>query len=222
VQLYIQHQGRKTGPFPLKQVLSGLANGSYDPSDLAWHEGAPEWLPLSAVPGIAHTSPPALPEGFAQGAGASQTCTLAVWSLILGLLAFVSLGITAIPAVISGHVARRNIKRSAGSLTGGGFAIAGLITGYLSVIFITILAGLTTPLILRLKMKGDQTEALHNLKQIGVALSEFDDYFGSYPNDSTVAAVADASNTEVITGNSSNAYFRQLIRSKILQSEMPF
>jgi type II secretory pathway pseudopilin PulG len=217
VQIFIQHQGQQTGPFPLEQVQAGLAAGTYQLSDLAWHEGAAEWQPLGTIPGVSSAGPPGLPP-------VPQTSALAVWSLILGILSLILAGLTAIPAVICGHLALGKIKRSAGTQTGGGLAIAGLITGYLgfAILMIAILAGLTAPMIIRQKKKAAQVEAMSNARSFGLALFEFENEYGSYPNDSTAAAVAEVTETEKETGTSSNAYFRQLIRSGISQSEAAF
>lgn len=55
----------------------------------------------------------------------------AVASLVLGILGFLGLGIiTGIPAVICGHVARSQIKKSKNTVRGSGLALAGLIMGY--------------------------------------------------------------------------------------------
>jgi hypothetical protein len=212
VQIFIQHQGQQTGPFPLEQVQAGLAAGTYQLSDLAWHEGAAEWQPLGTIPGVSSAGPPGLPP-------VPQTSALAVWSLILGILSFVLAGLSSIPAVICGHLALRKIKRSAGKNSGGGLAIAGLITGYLG---FAILAGLTAPTIVRSKKKWLQTEAISNARSFSLALSEFESEYGSFPNASTAAAVAEVTETEKETGSSSNAYLRQLIRSGISQSEISF
>jgi Domain of unknown function (DUF1707)/Domain of unknown function (DUF4190) len=55
---------------------------------------------------------------------------LAVASLILGILGFFT-GITAIPAVITGHLALGRIKRA--RTDGHGMAIAGLVMGYIQI-----------------------------------------------------------------------------------------
>ena len=57
---------------------------------------------------------------------------LAICSLVLAILGLTCFGsiFTAIPAVICGHVALRRIRRSGGAMTGNGFAMAGLIIGY--------------------------------------------------------------------------------------------
>ena len=66
---------------------------------------------------------------------------LAVWSLILGILAIISCGpVSGIPAIICGHMARSKIKMEPDTLTGDGMALAGLIMGYFSVVLLFLLA----------------------------------------------------------------------------------
>lgn len=204
----------------MEQVRAGLADGIYQPSELAWYEGAAGWLPLSTVPGIGDN----LPGATITKPAASGTSALAIWSLVLGILALPLAGLTAIPAVICGHLALGKIKRSAGAQSGGGLAIAGLVTGYFGfcILGIAVLAGLTAPLVIRQKKKAVQTEAVSNARQIGLALSEFEAEYGSYPDDATAQAVADATKTEKIAGSTANDRFRQLIRAQITQSERLF
>lgn len=65
---------------------------------------------------------------------------LAIWSLILGILAMISCGpISGIPAIICGHMARSRIKIAPDTLTGNGMAMAGLIMGYFSVVVFILL-----------------------------------------------------------------------------------
>jgi hypothetical protein len=59
----------------------------------------------------------------------------AVWSMWLGILTFPTCLITMIPAIICGHIAKSHIKKSNGVLKGDGMATAGLILGYLPLIF---------------------------------------------------------------------------------------
>ncbi|MEP4077886.1 hypothetical protein [Haloferula sp.] len=59
---------------------------------------------------------------------------------------------------------------------------------------------------------ADRTQAISNAKQIGLALLEFDQEFGSFPNDETAEMVRESTGTELdLSGTSSNAMFRQLI-----------
>ncbi|MBV2207936.1 MAG: DUF4190 domain-containing protein [Thermomonas sp.] len=61
-----------------------------------------------------------------------QTSTLAVVSLVFGILGWNLLPfIGSVVAVITGHMARKEIRQSAGQLEGDGLAVAGLVMGYL-------------------------------------------------------------------------------------------
>jgi hypothetical protein len=56
MQLYIHRDGQQTGPHSLDEVKAQLASGVLHPSDLAWYDGAADWAPLSAVPGVTGSS----------------------------------------------------------------------------------------------------------------------------------------------------------------------
>ena len=63
--------------------------------------------------------------------------------MILGILSLVScLAPLGIPAVIFGHVGRSRVRKSVGTITGGGMAIAGLVTGYIGTLMTLGFAGL--------------------------------------------------------------------------------
>lgn len=62
----------------------------------------------------------------------AQTSTLAIVSLVSGIVSWFLLPlIGAVIAVITGHMARREIRESMGAMTGDGMALVGLILGYL-------------------------------------------------------------------------------------------
>jgi Domain of unknown function (DUF4190) len=65
----------------------------------------------------------------------SRTSTAAIISLIAGILGFVQIlpVIGPIAAVISGHMAKSEIKKSGGMVTGNGMATTGLILGYVTI-----------------------------------------------------------------------------------------
>jgi hypothetical protein len=67
----------------------------------------------------------------------TQTNSMAIGSFICGLLEIFSFGLTAIPAVVLGHSARRQIRRT--GQPGDGFAVAGLVLGWLGIVFMTII-----------------------------------------------------------------------------------
>jgi hypothetical protein len=66
-----------------------------------------------------------------------STNSLARWSLILGVAQFFTGSLTAIPAIICGHLAKREIRQT--GQHGDGMATTGLVLGYLAVISWVIL-----------------------------------------------------------------------------------
>jgi len=65
---------------------------------------------------------------------ARPTSSLAVVSLVFGILGWTVLpAVGAVVAVITGHMARAEIRRSAGQLEGDGMAVAGLVLGWLAI-----------------------------------------------------------------------------------------
>jgi ABC-type Fe3+ transport system permease subunit len=62
---------------------------------------------------------------------------MAIAAMVLGVAEFFTAGLTAIPAVICGHVARRQMRQTA--QRGDGLATGGLVLGYMAIIFWTVL-----------------------------------------------------------------------------------
>jgi competence protein ComGC len=106
--------------------------------------------------------------------GSPKNCGLAVWSLVLGILAVVlsvvCIGpLFAIPAVICGHVAYSRINRSAGDMSGQGLALGGLITGYVSIAMIPLiamLAAIAIPNFVKARDTAQRNACINNLRQI--------------------------------------------------------
>jgi Domain of unknown function (DUF4190) len=72
-----------------------------------------------------------------------RTSSTAIVSLIFGILTwFVLPVIGAIVAVICGHAARSEIRRSGGQLEGGGLALAGLILGWTHLLLLILAVSL--------------------------------------------------------------------------------
>jgi hypothetical protein len=64
----------------------------------------------------------------------TKTSTMAIVSLIAGIAGWSLVPfLGSIVAIITGHMAQSEIKKSAGTVTGKGMAVAGLILGYLMV-----------------------------------------------------------------------------------------
>jgi len=83
-------------------------------------------LPLPAWPVPAYQPPPS-----------GGTNSMAIASMVLGVAEFFTMGLTAIPAVICGHVARRQMRQTA--QRGDGLATSGLVLGYMAIIFWSVL-----------------------------------------------------------------------------------
>jgi len=106
-----------------------------------------------------------------------RNCGLAIWSLLLGIFGIVLSPILiglllAIPAVICGHMAYGRVSRSSGALTGHGLALGGLITGYLSIAMIPIiamLAAIAIPNFVKARNTAQMNACINTLRQIAGA-----------------------------------------------------
>ena len=78
----------------------------------------------------------------------SKTSTLAVVSLVFGLLGWTALPIIgSLIAIVTGHMARTEIQQSFDSIQGDGLAVAGLVLGWVPII-IAILAFMVSAFLL--------------------------------------------------------------------------
>lgn len=91
-------------------------------------------------------------------------------------------------------------------------------------VIIFVLAGLSRPKVIRCPKNAPQTEAVSNLRQLGLALFEFETDYGAYPNDNTKLLVNQKhpGHGHKLSGKSSNALFRQLFATNIAGSEQMF
>jgi Domain of unknown function (DUF1707)/Domain of unknown function (DUF4190) len=85
----------------------------------------------------AGAAPPAWPVPAYLPPQATGTNSLAIASMVLGVAEFFTAGLTAIPAVVCGHIARRQMKQTAER--GDGLATSGLVLGYMAIIFWSVL-----------------------------------------------------------------------------------
>lgn len=103
---------------------------------------------MTNTPGYIYSAP---------GPAAPRTSSMAIISLISGIAAWLGIfGLGGLLAVIFGHMAKGEIRKSGGMVTGDGMATAGLILGYANIalaviglcLFLLIFLGvLGTPLI---------------------------------------------------------------------------
>ncbi len=90
---------------------------------------------------MAIPQPPELPQGLrnSQLIGQAKDSNLAIASLITGILGWILVPVLgSLAAIVTGHLANKEINESNGMLSGKGMATAGLILGYIQIGFIVL------------------------------------------------------------------------------------
>lgn len=122
--------------------------------------------------------------------GPVSTSGLAIASLILGLLSLGCSFLTGLPALILGIIALVNINQSRGQLKGTWMAVTGLCFGCISPVLIMI--ALLLPAVQAAREAARRTQSKNNLKQIGLALANYNDAIAVFPP----GAIVDKDDTE--------------------------
>lgn len=114
--------------------------------------------------------------------GTPVTSGKAIGSLICGLMALFPP--IAIVAVVLGHLAISEIRKSAGRIKGQGMAVAGLVFGYMGLMIIPILivAAIAIPNLLRARIAANESSAVGSLRTINTAAVAYaDEYSNGFP-----------------------------------------
>ena len=125
-----------------------------------------------------------------------ETSGKAIASLICGL--FIFFFPISIVAVVLGHLSLSEIRRSAGRLKGDGLAIAGLVLGYLGIVFIPfilIIAAIAIPNFLRARIAANEAMAVASVRTLMRAEIGFAQ---SHPNVGFSCSLSDLTETHLI------------------------
>jgi GYF domain 2/Domain of unknown function (DUF4190) len=138
------------GPLRLADLQRMIDSGEMGPNSMLWTNGMENWVPANQVAGLWFGAPAGAIAGSIVGHSpypnqsavlpshqSQRISGLAVAGFVLGLLWLCGLG--SLLATIFGAVARSQISRSNGTLTGKGLALAGLILGILGLFLAFVL-----------------------------------------------------------------------------------
>ncbi|HTW57644.1 MAG TPA: DUF4190 domain-containing protein [Terriglobales bacterium] len=131
--------------------------------------------------------------------GIAQTSGKAIASLVCGLLFFIPFAFVA--AVVFGHLALSEIKKSTGRLKGEGLAIAGLVLGYVWIVFIPVIlivAAIAIPNLLRARIAANEASAVAGVRTLVTAEIT---YAAGHPEAGFTCSLSDLSAGQVISGS---------------------
>jgi len=107
-----------------------------------------------------------------------MTSGKAIASFVLGLLSFVFLGLTGLPAVLYGLFGLSEVRRGKGRVTGGWMAVTGVVFGFLGCAFTV---ALLVPISRAIRDSAQTAQCTSHLKQIGLAMHNYHNIWNSFP-----------------------------------------
>lgn len=125
-----------------------------------------------------HLMPPPVPPSASPAKTHQKTPGLAVAALVLGVISMMGAAILIVPtvlAIVFGHVAYSRIRRDP-SLGGSGIALAGMVLGYVSIVFGIVFAGLLAamaiPAFQKVRESSLQKAMMNDARQIATAAQQ--------------------------------------------------
>lgn len=145
---YYLQNGQQVGPVSKEELQGLLQSQSLPVTTGIWSRGMPEWVPANQVAEvIAGVTGGYIPQPVAGSpyarASAPAPNGMAIASMVLGIIGVLGAAIlTSVPAIICGHIARRQIRNAERREEGEGMALAGLILGYMVTVLSVLAVGL--------------------------------------------------------------------------------
>ncbi len=173
------------GPEPAGKIREWIQQGRINSQTRIKPEGTDDWKTLGEFSEFADLTrgggaPPVLADS---GGRTGKMSGLAIASLVLGALAWLTFGITALPGLALGIVALVVIHRSRSGLRGTGLAIAGTVLSGAFLLMLPVLAALLLPALAKAKSKAQAINCMNNMKQLSLAhimyASENKDHFAT-------------------------------------------
>jgi hypothetical protein len=118
--------------------------------------------------------------------GEGEKKGLAIASLVLGILSFLTLGmlgVGAVAGIIVAVIAMKRVKENPWTYGGRGLAIAGLVlsgTSLLTAVPVGIIAAIAIPNLMASRMAANEFYAIHSLRNISSAEATFQSTVGHY------------------------------------------
>ena len=168
--------GKVYGPVSAEAMRKWITEGRATAQTQVMQEGVDTaWKPLSSCPEFTNCfAPPGMPPPSAFVAPKpAKTSAMAITSLVLGILGFCTMGITAVIGLVLGIVAMLKIRKSEGQLGGMGLAIAGTCVSGVMVLMLPLLAAIAIPNFVKARSAAQTAACRANLRQIDGAKAQW-------------------------------------------------
>jgi hypothetical protein len=159
------------GPVSGEQIREWIKQGRLNSQTKVQSEGSAGWKSLGeftefsdVLPAEAGAPPPLPTTPTVQG----KFSGLAIASLVLAVLGWVTFGLTAIVGLVLGIIALVRINQSRGALRGNGLALAGTILSGVLVLMLPILAAILLPALAQAKARAQSIACMNNMKQLAL------------------------------------------------------
>jgi prepilin-type processing-associated H-X9-DG protein len=169
----IGKDGKEYGPVSDAELRRWLGQRRLDATSRVRRETDSAWRTLGEFAEFAQDL--GLPTGAAAAVpplaiAPPKVSGLAIASLILGLLGFVTVGVASLPGLVLGIVALIKVRKDPSRLAGSGLAIAGICVSGFTLLLLPLMAALLLPALATAKSKAQTIQCITRVKQLNLAL----------------------------------------------------